>query len=64
MVYFNENKTTYTKATNLRWDDGSSPKMDHFMFDQNFINYEINQKDLFQNIKRINFIAKAEDFYI
>ena len=29
---------------------------------QNFINYVINQKDLFQNIKRIDFIAKAEDF--
>jgi hypothetical protein len=62
LVYFNENKTTYAKATNLRWEDGSSPKMDHFMFDQNFINYEINQKNLFQNIKRIDFIAKAEDF--
>jgi hypothetical protein len=62
LVYFNDDLNIYKKAKNLKWEKEDSPTIEHFMFDKDFINYEINKKELFDNIKRINFISKSEDF--
>ncbi len=60
-VYYNQNHNIYKSAKNLRWNTSDVPKLDHFMFDQDFINYNFDIKDVFKNINKINFISKSED---
>jgi hypothetical protein len=61
LVYYNKDHSIYTVATNTRWEDGGVPKRDHFLFDQDFINFNINKEDLVNNLKRINMVVDARD---
>jgi hypothetical protein len=64
LVYYDEDYNSYIAETNTRWLLNEPPKKDHFMFKEKFKNYEINKKDLINNINRINFLVKSEDLFI
>lgn len=61
IVYYNKNHSIYKSAKNLRWDKDDVPKLNHFMFDKDFIDYKYDINDVLNNINKINFISKSED---
>lgn len=61
LVYYNSNHDIYVKALPTIWKLNEVPKVHHFLFSEDFANYNIDNTTLYNNIKRINFIVKTED---
>ena len=61
LVYYNSDHSIYKEASIEGWDKNGSPKINSFLFDDDFINFEISSTVLLSNIKRINIIVRSED---
>jgi hypothetical protein len=61
LVYFNSDKTIYKQSKHLGWKDNDVPRVKHFMFDEHFKNFKINEYQLDKNIKKCNLIVKSEN---
>lgn len=60
LIFFDENKNLYKESVHLGWEDDSVPKINSFLFQEKFINFKIDKKQLNENIKRIDLIVKSE----
>lgn len=63
ITYYNENHNIYKPSKNIVWSPDEYPKLDHYMFEDDFIKFQIDKEELYKNFNRINLKIKSIDLY-
>jgi hypothetical protein len=61
LLYYNPDHSSYLSSTGITWKQDEVPEKSHYMFDDVFINQEINKDLLMSNFNRINLKVNTVD---
>jgi hypothetical protein len=61
LVYYNKDHSIYKEAVHKGWKTNDVPRIESFLFDNDFATFKINKDNLYSNINKINLFVKDTD---